>query len=860
MSPSSSRVRRTRSSVLVSALALGVAVSMPGVAVAHKLDHPAPAFSESAPLSSTANSGGKEAQWELVGTVPTGNPQTDLDFFTSGGESYAAVGTLAAGANAGGQSIIQLTKDGEVDPSFFSAHPSASCVSNPAAALGLQHDVEVTPKTPGVINNSAQQPPAAASAQLLLDATDAAGRCHDQGALGLAGPPRGGLEIVDITDVENPVEIGLTSHIGQAHTVNVDPRRPNIAYVVTSDAIGVVMNDNGTPDDPSDDFRQRNNERDTTTATGARNPDVFDLDGFEVVDLSSCMTAPYGTLPAGATVEQKRASCRPETYRYRYPTLDMSLGHTLTNDIYGCHELEVYPDDRLTCGSGAALIVLDMSGAFDDNGTPTNFLDDKPKGQPLECFARPTTSATTKTGASITDCVRGGPVGTKDLSVPAWLQDGAPSLTGVEWLGSVYHAGRAGTGQTTFPVTEDIDFNHEAEFTRSGKNLLATDERGGGVTPPGATCDVGDRNAQGNGGIHAYQVDELRKERPETAEEAHEAYARGTDGAKAIFRAPIRTGAEGTFCTAHVMQQIPGQNRIFMGWYTQGTQVVDYVELPGGKLEWVEDAPASTEEGKEQAATEQAGWFIPEKANTWVSHVFRVDDNEDGTFTYYGATGDFNLGTAGRNAIDVYKVTLPAPATACDLAPEAAFKDRGAAREVHRESIDCVAHYGIAQGTDPFTYGPTGDVTREQMASFLVRAVEAAGAGSKLPAERADSAFSDIAGSRHRAAITRLADAGVLRGTGGSRYSPQETVTRQQMATFIVNTAELITGQDYTAASTANFRDIAPGNVHLQNINAGFEAGLFSGTGPGTFSPVPTVARDQMATFLSRLFEQTIQP
>ena len=35
------------------------------------------------------------------------------------------------------------------------------------------------------------------------------------------------------------------------------------------------------------------------------------------------------------------------------------------------------------------------------------------------------------------------------------------------------------------------------------------------------------------------------------------------------------------------------------------------------------------------------------------------EDNADGTTTYYGAAGDFNLGEAGRSAIDVYKVTLP---------------------------------------------------------------------------------------------------------------------------------------------------------------------------------------------------------
>ena len=57
----------------------------------------------------------------------------------------------------------------------------------------------------------------------------------------------------------------------------------------------------------------------------------------------------------------------------------------------------------------------------------------------------------------------------------------------------------------------------------------------------------------------------------------------------------------------------------------------------------------------------EAGYLIPENANTWVSHVFDWRRNPDGTYTYWGATGDFNIGLAGRSAVDVYETTLPPP-------------------------------------------------------------------------------------------------------------------------------------------------------------------------------------------------------
>jgi hypothetical protein len=80
-----------------------------------------------------------------------------------------------------------------------------------------------------------------------------------------------------------------------------------------------------------------------------------------------------------------------------------------------------------------------------------------------------------------------------------------------------------------------------------------------------------------------------------------------------------------------------------MGWYSQGTQVVDFEEHADGTIEFRE-----------------AAYMIPAHANTWTSAVFAYEENDDGTFTYWGATGDTNLGL-GRAAIDVYKVTLPAP-------------------------------------------------------------------------------------------------------------------------------------------------------------------------------------------------------
>ena len=469
-----------------------VALALPAQALAghgletllkHGLDHPSQPFVPPSPPSTDFNSGGTDAEWNVIETIATGNPHTDIDFFHQDGETYLSAGTLGAGPNSGGQTIVQLTDGNTVDPQLISAQPSASCLSDPSQATGLQHDVEATPK--GNVPLNIRNPYADRSdTQLLIDATDAPGRCHDQGTLGLPGAPQGGLEIIDVTNPAAPAEIALTSHIGESHTVNIDPKRPHIAYSVTSDNLGL-----------NEDGKRTNQTRDSTSLA---------LDGFEVVDFSSCMD-----FPGSATLNAKRGDCKPKVYRYRYPNKRMALGHTDKDDtaaIFGCHELEVYPSDLLTCGSGNTLIGLDMSKAFRTMGTPNDYTDDKPRGKPLPCTRRDILLRPGfTTGAKITDCVDGQGQGTRDLIVSQWLKGPTPSLQGVKWIGSAFHQGGGPQNTSTpYPSSEDIAFNHESELTASGRYLLATDERGGGVLPPGATCSPGAENPEGNGGIHAF--------------------------------------------------------------------------------------------------------------------------------------------------------------------------------------------------------------------------------------------------------------------------------------------------------------------------------------------------------------------
>ncbi|MGH2357207.1 MAG: FAD-dependent oxidoreductase [Candidatus Limnocylindria bacterium] len=86
-------------------------------------------------------------------------------------------------------------------------------------------------------------------------------------------------------------------------------------------------------------------------------------------------------------------------------------------------------------------------------------------------------------------------------------------------------------------------------------------------------------------------------------------------------------------------------------------------------------------------------------------------------------------------------------------------------------------HAGITAMCADGRFCPTAAVTREQMASFLVRALV-------LPPATRDY-FTDDAASPHQADINRLAASGITAGCSPTTYCPAAMVTRGEMVAFL---------------------------------------------------------------------------
>jgi hypothetical protein len=106
----------------------------------------------------------------------------------------------------------------------------------------------------------------------------------------------------------------------------------------------------------------------------------------------------------------------------------------------------------------------------------------------------------------------------------------------------------------------------------------------------------------------------------------------------------------------------------------------------------------------------------------------------------------------------------------------------------HKLAIEQLTDLGIIQGRAG-NYAPLDEVTRGQMASFLIRSLRVV-----LDREMAapPAPFTDTAGSPHRANIDIAHDLGIAAGRTATTFEPNADVRRDQMASFIARSLQVL--------------------------------------------------------------------
>ena len=164
--------------------------------------------------------------------------------------------------------------------------------------------------------------------------------------------------------------------------------------------------------------------------------------------------------------------------------------------------------------------------------------------------------------------------------------------------------------------------------------------------------------------------------------------------------------------------------------------------------------------------------------------------------------------------------------------------------------VETLLHHGVTGGCTATDYCPLAATSRAQMAVFVLVAKD--GAAYSPPACGAP-VFGDVpAASPFCRWIEELARRGVVSGCGAGLYCPDEPVTREQMAVFVLRTLE--PASTPPACGAPVFADVPPSSPFCPWVEELARRGVVTGCGNGNYSPAAAVTREQMGVFISATF------
>ncbi|WP_373232246.1 S8 family serine peptidase [Cohnella sp.] len=160
--------------------------------------------------------------------------------------------------------------------------------------------------------------------------------------------------------------------------------------------------------------------------------------------------------------------------------------------------------------------------------------------------------------------------------------------------------------------------------------------------------------------------------------------------------------------------------------------------------------------------------------------------------------------------------------------------------------IRSMAAKQLIAGVSDTEFAPSKSVTRAEFTAMIVRALG-------LKASKA-AVFTDVEGTKwYASSIAAASEAGIVNGKDETRFAPDETITREQMASMIVRAYAYLTGTELSGGESDFLDTDKISKWARSSVNAAQATGLMKGKKDGMFDPQANATRAESAQVIYTL-------
>lgn len=165
----------------------------------------------------------------------------------------------------------------------------------------------------------------------------------------------------------------------------------------------------------------------------------------------------------------------------------------------------------------------------------------------------------------------------------------------------------------------------------------------------------------------------------------------------------------------------------------------------------------------------------------------------------------------------------------------------------HHSAVDFVVSEGLMKGTSDTLFAPGDNMTRAMLVTVLYRMEGSPVCGST-------TGFTDVVvNSWYGKAVIWATENGIVKGTSTTTFSPNDPVTREQIATILYRFTAYKGYPVAALQSVSSFADASTISPFAQEaMQWAYAAGILQGRSGNLLAPVATASRAEVATMFMR--------